>query len=304
LNKPPAYQYYPADFDSDTAAWSNEEVGAYQRLLNHAWLNRGLPNDTWRLATIVRTSIEYFEGHLWPMLSQKWVENGHGNLINPRQERERQKQEEYRLQQSEAGKRGVVAKKQKGAFPFGTGAISDDQEVEQDDQATLNPIIKQPLSEETSEPSEKEQGSVVEKSSSSFSSSSLKTTTREEVRQSGPLGRLIDSDVEFKKVFYEARKYFPRVGDWFGKSFKKYGEQAIRENKEELLLTLRAIAEKKQFDGNPWGYATNAFLGIVKDKILREQGDEKRIRAVHIKDLYKDFKGKADSGREAPRDTS
>ena len=281
MTKPPAYQYYPSDFDMDTAAWTNEEVGAYQRLLNHAWLNRGIPNDTWRLATIVRVPIEYFEGRLWPIISPKWAENGHGNLVNPRQERERQKQEEYRLQQSEAGKRGVAIKKEKGSFPF-------NQATGDDNQATLGNEIKQPLESKTSAPlsdpaSEKQ---VLQ------SSSSLNTTTRKEDDhpQGGPLGKLLDSDPEFKKAFDEARQYFPDIGAWFGKSFKKYGDMAIAKNYDELLATMQAIAQKKQFNGNPWGYATNAFLGIVKDRILREQGDEKRIRAVHIKDLYRNFK--------------
>jgi len=285
LTKPPAYQYYPADFDTDTAAWTNEEVGAYQRLLNFAWLNRGIPSDPARIATIVRVNPEYFLQTLWPTLSTKWISNGtEGTLVNPRQEKERKKQKEYRDRQREAGLRGVEAKKARGAYPF-------DQKGIPGDQTTLDEKNKQPLSEETSEPCQENQGSVVGKSSSSSSSLSLNTTTRKEDDhpQGGPLGKLLDSNPEFKKAFDEARKYFPDIGEWFGNSFKKYGEIAIAQNYNELLATMQAVAKKKQFDGNPWGYTLNTFLGKVRDKDLAEQGIEKKRRTKHIKDLYKNF---------------
>lgn len=34
MNKPPAYQRYVSDFMMDTLTWSNEEVGALDRLLD------------------------------------------------------------------------------------------------------------------------------------------------------------------------------------------------------------------------------------------------------------------------------
>ena len=39
-NKPPAFQFYPKDFlaDDNTAAMTNEELGAYIRLLCHVWI--------------------------------------------------------------------------------------------------------------------------------------------------------------------------------------------------------------------------------------------------------------------------
>ncbi len=288
MAKSPAYQHYAADFLTDTASWTNEEVGAYQRLLDYAWINRGIPQDPARIAIIVSVSADYFQEKLWPTLSTKWIQNGHGNLVNPRQEKERKKQQEYRDRQRDAGLRGVEAKKAKGAYPF-------DQKDTPADQATLAGENKQPLKEKTSEPSKKDQGSVGEKSSSSSSSLSLSlnTTTREEEKSSplrGPLGKLLDSDQEFKKAFDEARKYFPDIGAWFGKSFKKYGDIAIAQNRDELLATMQAIAKKKQFDGDPWGYALNTFLGRVRDKFLAEHRLEKTRRMRHIKDLYKGFK--------------
>ncbi len=285
-NKPPAYPMYAADFNQDTAAFTLAEKGAYITLLNHSWINRGIPDDLTRIAKIVGESVEYFEQELWPTLSAKWVSNGtEGILVNPRQEKERRKQQEYRDRQRDAGLRGVEAKKAKGAYPF-------DQKDTTTDQATLAGENKQPLDEETSKPCQENQGSVVRKSSSSFSSSSLNTTTRKEddPAQRGPLGKLLDSDQEFKKAFDEARKYFPDIGAWFGKSFKKYGDIAIAQNRNELLATMQAIAKKKQFDGDAWGYALKTFLGKVRDKDLAEQGIEKHRRTRHIRDLYKGFK--------------
>ncbi len=281
MAKSPAYQHYAADFLTDTASWTNEEVGAYQRLLDYAWINRGIPQDPARIAIIVSVSADYFQEKLWPTLSTKWIQNGHGNLVNPRQEIEREKQKEYRDRQSESGKKGAAAKKEKGIYPFGPS-----------DQTTLDDKTKQRLKEETSGPSGKDQGSVVRKSSSSSSSLSLNTTTRKEddPAQRGPLGKLLDSDQEFKKAFDEARKYFPDIGAWFGKSFKKYGAIAIAQNRDELLATMQAIAKKKQFDGDAWGYALNTFLGKVRDKFLAEHRLEKTRRMRHIKDLYKGFK--------------
>ncbi|MBN1253966.1 MAG: DUF1376 domain-containing protein [Deltaproteobacteria bacterium] len=293
-NKPPAYQHYCADFEMDTAAWTNEEVGAYQRLLNHAWINRGIPSDIARIARIARESKEYFEQKLWPTISEKFEKGMNGKLTNPRQEIERQKQKEYREAQSEAGKLGVKAKKEKGIYPF-------NQQEE----------IKQPLNQKLSNPSEDNQGSLDEKSSSSSSSSSLSSTSttslekKELSLKSDPLRKLLDSDQEFKEAFDEARKYFPDIGAWFGKSFKEYGEIAIEQNRDELLATMKAIAKKKRFNGDPWGYAIKTFFAKVRDKDISEQGKEKARRSIHIKDLYQDFQsGKRDVGSTPHRDSS
>ncbi len=108
MTKSPAYPMYAADFDTDTAAWGNREVGAYLRLLNYGWINRGIPDDLVRLAKIAREQPAYFKKRLWPLLSTKFISNGTPDkLFNPRQEIERKKQKEYREKQSKAGKEGA-----------------------------------------------------------------------------------------------------------------------------------------------------------------------------------------------------
>lgn len=134
MANPPAYQYYPADFDEDTAAWDVDEVGIYQRLLNYSWINgwkpgEGLPDDKRRLAKIARCDQKQFN-RCWKLVSTKFAQKEHElsfittqggesiTLINRRLEEEREIQREYRESQSESGKRGVAAKKKKGIFPF------------------------------------------------------------------------------------------------------------------------------------------------------------------------------------------
>ena len=134
MANPPAYQYYPADFDEDTASWDVNEVGIYQRLLNYSWINgwnpnEGLPDDTKRLAMIARCSYKKFQ-KAWPIISKKFSKredhffnNGVPKrkinfLINRRLEEGREKLLKYLENQAESGRRGIEAKKKKGIFPF------------------------------------------------------------------------------------------------------------------------------------------------------------------------------------------
>ncbi len=103
MTKAPAFQYYPGDFDSDTASWTIEEVGIYQRLLNSEWMNGALPNETQRLALIARCSHEQFL-KFWDTVKRKFFENGDGFLYNKRLEETRKMQMEYRKLKSKAGK--------------------------------------------------------------------------------------------------------------------------------------------------------------------------------------------------------
>jgi uncharacterized protein YdaU (DUF1376 family) len=108
----PAYQMYAQDFDMDTASWSNEEVGIYQRLLNYSWVNGGLPSDTLELSRIVREKRLKFEKIFIKNISKKWTENGNGKLINKKQEEVRETQRKYRESQVQKGK--LSAKKRWG----------------------------------------------------------------------------------------------------------------------------------------------------------------------------------------------
>lgn len=123
MNNPPAYQYYAADFDEDTASWNNEEVGIYQRLLNYSWINgwnhnEGLPDDPKRLAMIVRCSYKKFQKS-WEIISKKFSKQDRGFLINRRLEEERGKLLKYIESQRESGKRGAEKRWKKDSDPNG-----------------------------------------------------------------------------------------------------------------------------------------------------------------------------------------
>jgi uncharacterized protein YdaU (DUF1376 family) len=99
----PAFQAYPSDFLSSekVARMSYTEIGIYWVLLCHAWQARGLPNSPTEIAKMLKLNPSRFT-KLWSgVLSECWVENSSGRLVNPRQERERQKQNEYRRRQTD-----------------------------------------------------------------------------------------------------------------------------------------------------------------------------------------------------------
>ena len=120
MTNPPAYQYYAADFDEDTASWECDEVGIYQRLLNYSWINgwkpnEGLPDDLKRLARIARCSYKKFQKG-WTIISKKFFLNGNGFLINRRLEEQRTITLTWRKKSKEGGKRSarLRAAKRKG----------------------------------------------------------------------------------------------------------------------------------------------------------------------------------------------
>ena len=54
-NKSPAFQFYPADFlsDSKVILMSNEEVGCYIKLICHGWLEGSIPSNIEGIALLL-----------------------------------------------------------------------------------------------------------------------------------------------------------------------------------------------------------------------------------------------------------
>lgn len=102
MNKPPAFQFYAADFLVDAAVklMSLEERGAYVTLLAHAWIEGPLPGALPKLARLCEVSVGDME-RIWPAIAPCWTTNAEGFLVNPRLEKERRKQAQYRKTQSE-----------------------------------------------------------------------------------------------------------------------------------------------------------------------------------------------------------
>jgi T5orf172 domain len=88
----PYFRWYPADaeMDEDYAAMTDQELGFYHRCLNRSWLNDGLPFDLDELARIMRVPRKYLD-KVWKRVGNKFVGNAHSRLVNPRQEKERDK---------------------------------------------------------------------------------------------------------------------------------------------------------------------------------------------------------------------
>src|SRR5687767_2830230 len=95
MPKPPAFQWYPKDCDTDekVRGMDDREFGFYVRCLNHSWLNDGLPADLDELARVIGRPKAY--------VSKMWVRVGRcffqreDRLYNIRQEGQRETVREF-----------------------------------------------------------------------------------------------------------------------------------------------------------------------------------------------------------------
>ena len=97
MSKPPAFQFYAADFLMGTATMTAEEVGAYIRLLSYQWDTGSVPDDD---ATIAR--LGGCQASAVAKVRQKFRNCG-GVLKNDRMEAERDKQRSFREKQAANG---------------------------------------------------------------------------------------------------------------------------------------------------------------------------------------------------------
>lgn len=104
---PPYMRLWVDDFLADITelGLTDEELGVYFRLLLVAWKKEGIPADLNSAARHVSSSAAKLR-KLWPVIEEKWVSDGNGKLVNPKQEKER----EYVLGLSDAGKAGAEAR--------------------------------------------------------------------------------------------------------------------------------------------------------------------------------------------------
>ncbi len=93
-SKLPYFCWYPADAETDSnySAMDDAELGFYHRCLNYSWRNGGLPADAKERARALKRTKPYAD--------KKWIRVGKcffpskedpALLVNPRQEKERQK---------------------------------------------------------------------------------------------------------------------------------------------------------------------------------------------------------------------
>lgn len=101
----PYFNFYPADFLEGTAFMSDEEVGAYIRLLAIQWGHRRLPDDPMRVERMVPSIAK-----TWPAIASKFSRDGDG-MFNERLESERLKAETRADKNAENGRKGGAAKR-------------------------------------------------------------------------------------------------------------------------------------------------------------------------------------------------
>jgi uncharacterized protein YdaU (DUF1376 family) len=98
----PYFKMYPADADTDEnfRLMSFEERGLYWTLLNHCWLNDGLPDSPADIRGLFRVPQKDFD-RIWPRVS-KCFDVVDGRLRNRRQEKERKEAREKCLKASKS----------------------------------------------------------------------------------------------------------------------------------------------------------------------------------------------------------
>ena len=103
----PYVPFYCSDWlgDSKVRRMSLEQRGAYFDLLCHAWDDGAIPANADQRAHLLGITKRKLNS-LWPGIAPCWVSNGNGGLVNPRLEREREKQ----ASKQTAGKHGGKAK--------------------------------------------------------------------------------------------------------------------------------------------------------------------------------------------------
>lgn len=95
MAKDPVFPLYYNDIDRSTKTWTDEEFGAYMRLLMEQWDKGHLPNDYQRL-TRIATSLD----KNWSLLKDKFPASN-GVLKNPILEEHREKRLKHKQKQKE-----------------------------------------------------------------------------------------------------------------------------------------------------------------------------------------------------------
>jgi len=115
--KSPAFQFYPSDFlsDENVALMTNQEVGCYIKLICFCWKQGTIPEEMKRIAQLCGET-ESVMSELWPSLKPCFKSTGNGRLMQPRLDRERKKQKEWRKKSVAGGKKSAILRAAKTAI--------------------------------------------------------------------------------------------------------------------------------------------------------------------------------------------
>jgi len=110
LKKLPYLPLWVAEYVEGTMPMTCQELGAYQRLLNHSWTHGGIKNNDWDICFIIREKPEVWES-IKDVVLDKFYEKG-GLLYNEKLEGQRIKSENFsKAQSARVKKRWDKAKK-------------------------------------------------------------------------------------------------------------------------------------------------------------------------------------------------
>jgi len=109
--KPPAFQFYPADFlsDENVVLMTNQEIGCYIKLICFCWKQGSIPTAMKKIAQLCGEN-ELTMTELWDNISPCFKSKGNGRLYHPRLARERAKQDSWRKRCIAGGKKSAEAK--------------------------------------------------------------------------------------------------------------------------------------------------------------------------------------------------
>ena len=131
--KPPAFQFYAADFLTDTIALPYETVGIYIRLICYSWINGPIPTNISDLQRITgcldAKTLSKHMAHLDHKFKDGPKSNGQRTLVQPRLEAERKKQRDFREAKAKAGRASGEQRRNKSrteSNPTSTSTSSKD----------------------------------------------------------------------------------------------------------------------------------------------------------------------------------
>lgn len=111
--KAPAFMFYASDFlsDENVAVMSNEELGCYIKLICYAWREGSIPADPMKIARLCGERPDHME-MLWLQIEPCFRDHPEipGRLVQPRLEKERERQAANRESRSKTGKMGAEAR--------------------------------------------------------------------------------------------------------------------------------------------------------------------------------------------------
>ena len=126
-NKSPAFQFYPADYlaDINVRLMSNQAGGCYMTLMCHAWLEGSIPSDIRKIAKLCGEDGAAM-AVLWQTLGKCFRPhpNDPEKLVHPRLEKERIKQNKFREDKVNSGKKGALSRWGKSKGVEGVAMIS------------------------------------------------------------------------------------------------------------------------------------------------------------------------------------